>query len=215
MAGGGTGTMALYMSESLNDTNAEIVYIDFSKTSLSISKRRAKYRNIANIIWINDWLEDVKRLGLGHFHFIESSGVLHHLKNPDKGLDTIKDKLCLNGGGIDLMLYAEIGRTAIYPLQNLFRMIFNKDDHTSSKVWKTKMIMKKLPETNWFIKYGNSNLGYITDHIYLGDSGYYDLFLHSRDVKFNIKELQHFVAKSGMNFFKDSLMLGPRQCQNI
>ena len=65
MAGGGTGTMALYMSESLNDTNAEIVYIDFSKTSLSISKRRAKYRNIANIIWINDWLEDVKRLGLG------------------------------------------------------------------------------------------------------------------------------------------------------
>ena len=113
----------------------------------------------------------MKHLGLGHFHFIESYGVLHHLKNPSKGLSTLKDKLCLNGGGMELMLYAKIGRTAIYPMQDLFRMIFHEDDHTSSKVAKTRMIMKKLPETNWFIIYVNLNSDTMKDHIYFGDSG--------------------------------------------
>ena len=204
MAGGGTGGTTLYMSERLNCTNAEIVYIDFSKSSLSLSKRRAKYQNIYNIIWINDWLEDVKCLGLCHFHFIESSGVLHHLKSPIHGLNTIKDMLCYNGGGMELMLYAKFGRTAIYQMQSLFRMMFNNDDHTSSKVRKTRMTIKKLPATNWFIRYVNSNLEIIKDHIYFGDSGYYDMFLNSRDVKFTIKELQNFVAKSGTNFVKHS-----------
>ena len=74
--------MTVFVSEQLRHTNAEIIYLDFSLTSMNISQRRARTRKLENIIWIHGWIEDVRYLGLGLFHELQSTGVLHHLKNP-------------------------------------------------------------------------------------------------------------------------------------
>ena len=37
---------------------------------------------LKNIVWIKSWVEDIRFLGLGIFHQVQSSGVLHHLKDP-------------------------------------------------------------------------------------------------------------------------------------
>ena len=198
IAGGGTGTMALYMSESLNNTNAEIIYIDFSVASLRVSKARALFRKIGNIIWINDWLESLDRLGVGNFHFIESSGVLHHLKDINSGVNILKDRLLPQGGGMDVMLYGRIGRLGIYSMQKLLRLIFNKNCDTPSKLRLTRHILKRLPESNWFLM-GEEN---INDHLHLGDSGTYDMLLHNRDTAFNTIEVEELIRNSDIDLVK-------------
>ena len=101
VAGGGTGAVTLFYGEQLNHTNAEIVYLDFSSASMRISKQRARFRKIGNIIWILSWIEEVKYLGAGLFESSECSGVLHHMKSPIQGLKILKDVLISNGGMSD------------------------------------------------------------------------------------------------------------------
>ena len=52
---------------------------------MKIAKERAKIRQLDNIVWINDWIENIPQLGLGKFDFIECGGALHHLKDPLAG----------------------------------------------------------------------------------------------------------------------------------
>ena len=46
IAGGGTGDSSTFLGEQLKDTDAEIVYLDFSKNSMEIAKKRAEIRKI-------------------------------------------------------------------------------------------------------------------------------------------------------------------------
>ena len=115
--GGGTGGVTVFAGEQLRHTNAEVLYLDFSSTSMKISQRRARARKLGNIIWIRSWIEDVRFLGLGLFDDFSCSGVLHHLKSPIYGLNILKDQLT-NDGGINIMVYGQYGRTGVYQMQN-------------------------------------------------------------------------------------------------
>ena len=89
--GGGTDGGVPFMAEQINDTNSEVVYYDFSKTSMSITQSKIKTRqSLQVVVWIIDWIESIPRLGLGKFDFSLSTGVLHHLKIPQKGLNIVK-----------------------------------------------------------------------------------------------------------------------------
>ena len=89
VAGGGTGGVTVFYGEQLNHTNAEVVYVDFSKASMQISQQRARFRKLENIIWIRTWIEGVRYLGIGLFGQSQCSGVLHHLKSPILGLNIL------------------------------------------------------------------------------------------------------------------------------
>lgn len=118
---------------------------------------------------LNDWLESLQLLGVGNFDLVESSGVLHHLKDTPSGVNILKDVLVPQGGGMDVMLYGRIGRSGIYPMQRLLRIIINKNCDTPSKLRLTRKIIKRLPTSNWFVMGEES----VMDHIHLGDSGTY------------------------------------------
>ena len=81
VVGGGTGTISMFLAEQLRYENGEVVYLDFSKHSMYISKQRAKIRTLKNIIFVSDWIETISRLGIYKIPFIQVSGVLHHLKS--------------------------------------------------------------------------------------------------------------------------------------
>ena len=80
VAGGGTGSVTVFMGEQLNHTNGEIVHLDLSAASMHIAQTRAKIRGLRNIIWIQNWIEGVRFLGMGSFEELQCSGVLHHIK---------------------------------------------------------------------------------------------------------------------------------------
>ena len=95
VAGGGTGVVTVFMGEQINHTNGEIVYLDLSIASMRIAQKRAQIRCLRNIIWIHNWIEGLRFLGLGLFEELQCSGVLHHLKRAVYGLNILKDALNL------------------------------------------------------------------------------------------------------------------------
>lgn len=195
VAGGGTGDSSTFLGEQLKNTNAEIVYLDFSKKSMEIAQKRAEIRGLKNITWINDSILNIPNLKLGKFDYINCSGVLHHLSCPDEGLKILQSSLKPTGG-MSLMVYAQIGRTGVYQVQELMRKI-NKDvSSRKEEVVNGNIIMSSLPATNWYIHSKN----YIADHLLYGDVGLYDMFLHKQDRAYTIPELMEFIEKAGLHY---------------
>ena len=191
IAGGGTGDATIYLADQLQETNAEIVYLDFSTTSMQIAQERARNRRLTNITWIEDSLLNIPNLDLGKFDFINCIGVLHHLKDPDAGLQILADSLS-DTGGMDIMVYAQYGRTAVYQIQELLRLVNKKASTRQDEVKNAWTILNDLPETNWQVK----GKELVSDHKTFGDIGMYDLFLHKQDRAYTIPQLYEFLEKA-------------------
>ena len=136
--GGGTRG-EFYLSEQLNHTkSSEIVYLDFTKTSMQIAQQQIKIRAIINVVWIRTWIENIPRHGLGVFDYVTCTGVLHHLKQPTNGLRIIKDVQPKNYGAAALMVYGKYGRTVIYQIQELLRIAIRKKIQIQKEIFYTK-----------------------------------------------------------------------------
>ena len=193
VAGGGTGRDTNYLAEQLNHTNAEIVYMDFSQNSMNIAQMMTKMRKCSNIVWVRSWIEATPFMGLERFDLFVSTGVLHHLKNPQKGLRVLQDAQLPSGGAL-LMVYGKLGRSGVYQIQELLRYINTGESSIDSEVVNAKLVLAALPYQNWFNSYVSG------DHITMGDVGIYDLLLHKRDVSYDIREAFSFVEMGGYNF---------------
>ena len=190
VAGGGTGDATIFLAEQLRAigaTDAEIVHLDMSEASIALARERARIRGLDNITWVNYSLLSLPALGLGQFDYINCSGVLHHLADPDLGLRALRSVL-KNDGAIGLMLYATTGRTGVYQLQALMRLInggqTGQQADAQRKIANTRELLGSLPPSNWFMR--SEDLHH--DHK-LGDAGIYDLLLHSQDRSYTVGEL--------------------------
>ena len=194
VAGGGTGDSTIFLAEQLRDTDAEIVHLDFSGASMSIAQQRAEIRGLQNIRWVHDSLLNLPTLDVGKFDYINCVGVLHHLADPDAGLKALLAVL-KESGAMGLMVYATVGRTGVYQMQSLMKLI-NENEHAhAEQIDRTHQILGCLPATNWF-KRGEALYG---DHRN-GDAGIYDLLLHSQDRSYTVGELfEWLVDGHGLN----------------
>ena len=200
IAGGGTGDSVIYMATQLKNTNAEIIYLDFSRASMEIAQKRAKILDLNSITWIHDSILNIPNLNLGKFDYINCIGVLHHLENPPKGLEILKD--CLTPtGAINLMVYGKIGRTGIYQMQDLLRLVNVDARNKEEEIMTAKAFLNNLPRNNWFSRGGVLD---VADHVTFGDVGIYDLFLHKQDVAYTVLELHTLVEQSGLKFVEYS-----------
>ena len=188
VAGGGTGDATIFLAEQLKHTDAHIVHLDMSQASIAIAQARAKIRGLANISWIHDSLLNLPTLGLDKFDYINCSGVLHHLADPDAGFRALTSVL-LDNGAIGLMVYATTGRTGVYQMQALMRLVnapqpggTAPDD--TRKIANTRDLLQSLPPFNGF------KLSEALHHDHkMGDAGIYDLLLHSQDRSYTVGEL--------------------------
>ena len=190
--GGGTGDCTIYLAEQLRGMPAEVVYLDMSQASMKIAKDRAKLRKLDNITWVHDSILNLPNSGIGKFDFITCSGVLHHLADPQAGLDALKSVLDPDGS-IFLMLYAKYGRTAIYQTQELLKRMFTNEPDIQKQIDLTKKLVKGLPEGNWL----NFN-SHMFSYDLQTDIGIFDLLLHPQDRAYSIPELYDYIANSGL-----------------
>ncbi len=202
IAGGGTGDSVIFLAEQLRNTQAEIIYLDMSRASMEVAQARAEVRDLHNIRWINASLLEVPTLGLGEFDYINCTGVLHHLENPDAGLKALTDVLAPNGV-MGLMLYGKHGRTAIYQMQELLRMLAGEET-PDNKIEIAKRVLHQLPKTNWFMH----SAPWFND-FKNGDAALYDLLLHSQDRAYSIPELYEYVQGAGLKVVE---FLGHNAC---
>lgn len=194
VAGGGTGDATIFLAEQLRAIGAEdarVVHLDMSAASVAIARERAAIRGLANIDWVHDSLLNLPALAesLGRFDYINCSGVLHHLADPDEGFKALQSVL-KDDGVIGLMVYASVGRTGVYQMQQLMRLVNGSDGKEAEeaavprKIANTRDILASLPPSNWFMR--SSDLHH--DHK-MGDAGIYDLLLHSQDRAYSVGEL--------------------------
>ncbi|MBW8039415.1 MAG: class I SAM-dependent methyltransferase [Planctomycetes bacterium] len=210
VAGGGTGDAAIFLAEQLRETNAQIVYLDVSLASMEIAKQRVQIRGFDNIEFVQCSLLDLRQMELEKFDYINCCGVLHHLKNPVEGLEALKSVL-KNDGAVAIMIYGKYGRTGVYQMQELMRMINDDEPDMQIRIENTKAVLECLPETNWFKKaelsffkpnknfkdMKNAKLIYGTSKN--SDVEIYDLFLHSQDKPFTVLEVYELVNNCGLN----------------
>ena len=188
VAGGGTGDATLYLAEQLRAigaTDARVVHLDMSSASIAIAQARAAIRGLTNIEWLHDSLLNLPRLAatLGRFDYINCSGVLHHLADPDEGFRALQSVLHPEGV-IGLMVYATIGRTGIYQMQQLMRLVNGEEPDTQRKIANTRDLLACLPRSNWFARGEDLQHDHKT-----GDAGIFDLLLHTQDRAYTVGEL--------------------------
>ena len=195
IAGGGTGDAAIWIGKQLMTyPKSEVVYIDFCKTSMNIAQKRAKIQGITNIKWIEDSILNIPNLKLGKFDYVNCSGVLMCLENPNLGFKILSETLKKDGGG-SIMVYAQYGRTGVYQIQELLRRTGKGIENRQEEITYAWEVINSLPGTNWH----NRGADLVHDHKIFGDIGLYDLFLHKQDRAYTIPQLYEFVENAGLN----------------
>jgi len=184
VAGGGTGDGTIYLAEQLRSTDAEVVHVDLSEASIEIAKRRAEIRGLSNIRWLHGSLLDLPDLDVGEFDYINCSGVLHHLADPNAGLIALL-KIRKESGALGVMVYGQYGRTGVYQMQELLRLINQATEEPAKKLANATEVLNALPTSNWFRR----GQDLYRDHLVFGDSGLYDLLLHSQDRAYTVEEI--------------------------
>ena len=193
VAGGGTGDAAIMLAQHLADRGeaGQVTYLDLSTASRKIAEGRAKTRGLKNITFLPGSLLDLPKMDLPLFDYIDCCGVLHHLEEPEAGLAALAECLADNGG-MGLMLYATLGRTGVYPVQNALKALA-AGDTVSEQIKSAKILLKDLPPSNWL----NKNVA-VGDHKLGEDAALYDLLLHPRDRSYLVPEVLDLLATAGL-----------------
>jgi SAM-dependent methyltransferase len=118
VAGCGTSQAATY---ALREPDAHVTAIDISETSLRYSRDLQQKYGLRNLDLHQLAIEQVQQLG-HMFDQIVCTGVLHHLPDPDFGLQSLRSVLAPNGA-MHLMVYATYGRVGIYMMQEYCRLL--------------------------------------------------------------------------------------------
>ena len=193
VAGGGTGDAAIMLAQQLADAGSggEVVYLDLSRASAAVARARAKARGLGNIRFLHGSIREVDSIAPGPFDYIDCCGVLHHMAEPAEGLRALEGVLA-DDGGMGLMVYAPLGRTGVYDVQALLRMV-QPDGEPAARVAMAKKMLAVLPPTNRLRRNP-----FVADHATQGDAGLYDLLLHSRDRAYSVPEAAALAEAAGM-----------------
>lgn len=194
VAGGGTGDAVIMMAQQLADRCplGSVTYLDLSKASRTVVEARASVRGLNNIEFHTGSILDLPDMGLEPFDYIDCCGVLHHLENPGEGLNALAAVL-KEDGGLGLMLYATLGRTGVYHIQNALKMLV-AGEPMSTQVQLGKKLVKDLPATNWLVR--NNFVG---DHKMGEDAAFFDLLLHPRDRSYLVPEVVELLENSDLD----------------
>lgn len=194
VAGGGTGDACIMLAQQLADRRcpAEVVYLDLSSASRAICEARAQARGLRNIRFHTGSLLDLPAMGLGTFDYVDCTGVLHHLADPPAGLRALAGALKPEGG-IGVMVYGEYGRSGVYPVQEILRVLAPLDQEPAERLAMAKRLLRFLPQTNLFRRNP-----YLNDHISGGDAGLYDLLLHSQDRAYTVPQAAQLAQSAGL-----------------
>lgn len=194
VAGCGTGDSTIHYAEEVVGCDTQIVAIDISSASIAIAKARMAKRGLSNVTFHHMSILDLPSAGLGQFDVIESSGVLHHLPDPNAGLAALAPML-KDDGVMSIMVYGQHGRYALYLIQALMKKLTTPEMSRAQKIEMVREFLKQVPASHWI---NVKNELFRQDMSWPDGSGMYDLFLHSTDRAYTVPELYEWVEGCGL-----------------
>jgi SAM-dependent methyltransferase len=169
---------------------AQIIGIDVSATSVRCTEDLKRKYRLNNLDLHQLPLERARELGT-NFDQIVCTGVLHHLADPDAGLQALRGVLKPDGA-MHLMVYAPYGRAGIYMLQEFCRRI---DNHaTDADIGELIAALSALPPGH---PLGNL-LRDAPD--FRQEAALADALLHPQDRAYSVPQLFDFIERGGLKF---------------
>jgi SAM-dependent methyltransferase len=169
---------------------AQVTGIDVSATSVQCTEGLKQKYSLNNLHVYQLPIERVSDLGTSFDHIV-STGVLHHLEDPDAGLRALRDVLN-PGGAMHLMLYAPYGRTGVYMLQDFCRRI---GIHATAADIQDLMAALDLMPPGHPLKNLLREAPEFRQEAALADA-----LLHPQDRAYSVPQLFDFIANAGLTF---------------
>lgn len=169
---------------------ARVVAIDISPTSLEHTEALKKKYNLANLETRQLPIESAGDLDR-RFDLIVSTGVLHHLVDPDAGLRALRSVLGTDGA-MYLMLYAPYGRTGVSMLQDYCRRL--GVETTRQEIGDLTQVLRMMPQHHPLVSMmRGSREG-------LDANALVDALLNPRDRTYSVPQLFEFVERNDLKF---------------
>ncbi len=186
----GCGTMQAAVL-AFNNPDCTFTGIDFSQTSIAHEERLRQRHNLTNLTLQKMDLRDAAKLGRS-FDLIVSTGVLHHLPDPNEGLRALASVLEPLHGVMCLMVYGRMARVGVYALQDAFRRI--GVPQTTDGIKFVRATIQRLPPRHparWYFD---------TSPEMNSDAAIVDTFLHPQDTAYSVQDVLDFVENNGLVF---------------
>lgn len=185
VAGCGTGHHALLVASRF--PAAEIWAMDLSAASLAYALRAATEYGFHGLRFLQG---DILELGSRSERFDEiyCEGVLHHLRDPERGLATLSDSLSPNGQ-LRLAVYSNSGRRWIPPATALRDELGLKA--TLAGIRRLRAAIASRPE-------GDPARGVIGTADFYTTSACRDLLFHVREHRYDLPELARMFTRHGL-----------------
>ncbi len=192
-AGCGSGVGTEYLVH-LNP-QAEVVGIDLSAGTLAVAQERCQRSGADRAQFHQLSLYDVDQLP-GEFDFINCVGVLHHLPNPIRGIQSLAAKLA-PGGLMHIFVYGELGRWEIKLMQQAIALLQGgqRGDYRDG-VNLGRKLFAALPEDNRIVKRERDRWS-LENH---RDESFADMYVHPQEIDYNIETLFELIDASGLDF---------------
>lgn len=197
-AGCGTGSGTDYLI--LHNPQADIVAIDLSEKALEVAQERCTASGVlanhpSKVEFKHLSIEEASTLS-GEFDLINCVGVLHHMNDPVAGIKTLASKLAA-GGIFHIFVYGELGRWEIQLMQKAIALLQQdkKGDYVDG-VKVGRELFANLPENNRIVKREKERWS-LENH---RDESFADMYVHPREVDYNIDTLFDFIEASGLEF---------------
>jgi len=176
--------------------NVMFTAIDINSVGLAEARANAQARGLTNVNFVQADLMTLEGVEVpeGGFDVIYSSGVLHHLADPQVGLNNLTEILAPHGV-ISLMLYGSYGRQALYRLIEGIDIISSNEDAIETRL----PLARKLTEVaDTTIFKGN----YWEKTHCNPDVEFVDTCLNVNEVSYDIISLWDFIDKAQMKFVR-------------
>jgi len=192
-AGCGTGVGTEYLVH-LNP-NAQITAIDLSAGALAVAKERCQRSGADRVNFHHLSLYDADQL-TGEFDLINCVGVLHHLPDPEQGIQSLALKLA-PGGIMHIFVYAALGRWEIKLMQEAIALLQGGqlgDYRDGVKVG--RQIFAALPDDNRLVQREKERWSLENQR----DENFADMYVHPQEIDYTIDTLFDLVEASGLEF---------------
>ncbi|MFB2892731.1 class I SAM-dependent methyltransferase [Aerosakkonemataceae cyanobacterium BLCC-F50] len=192
-AGCGTGVGTEYLVH-LNP-KAEVTAIDLSAGALAVAKERCQRSGANRVQFHHLSLYDAGQLD-GEFDLINCVGVLHHLPDPKRGIQSLAAKLA-PGGLFHIFVYGELGRWEIQLMQKAIALLQgNKVGDYQDGVRIGRQIFNSLPTDNRLVKREKERWSMENQQ----DECFADMYVHPQEIDYNIASLFELIDASGLEF---------------
>ena len=187
VAGCGTWQSAKF---ALTHPSARVVAIDISPTSLEHTEALKKKYELTNLETRQLPIESAGDLDQ-RFDLIISTGVLHHLADPDAGLRALRPLLSAEGV-MYLMLYAPYGRAGVYMLRDYCHRL--GVETTPQEINDLTQVLRMIPQHHPLLSMmRGAREG-------LDAKALVDALLNPRDRTYSVPQLYDFVENNDLQF---------------